>query len=223
MSFSQNQKQTREEPIIVPALNYKKQIETVENERNLISSQYQNNSQNSAVIEDSRRLFIKSVYKEVIPYWYETEWDFYGMSETPREGKIACGYFVTTVLRDAGLKVERTKLAQQASEKIILSLTSENHVKRFRNKKLEDFVKAIDDWGEGLYIVGLDFHVGFIINDGGQTYFIHSSYIEPRRVVREIAADSKVLASSKYRIIGKISDDDELLSKWLLQKNIPTR
>lgn len=223
-SFSQTgKKDLPEEPIIVPALDYKKQIVAVEDERNSVFKQYQNNSQNSEIAENARRTFVDSVYRKIIPYWYETEWDFYGMSEKPKEGKIACGYFVTTVLRDAGLKVERAKLAQQASEKIILSLTTEDHVKRFRNKNIEEFVKAIDNWGEGLYIVGLDFHVGFLVNDGAKTYFIHSSYIEPRKVVREIALVSKVLASSKYRVAGKISEDNELLAKWLSQKNIPTR
>lgn len=217
------EKKLPEQPIVVPAIDYKKQIAAVEGERNSVFEKYQNNSQNSEIVEKARQKFVDSVYQKIIPYWYETEWDFYGMTETPKEGKIACGYFVTTVLRDAGLRVERAKLAQQASEKIILSLTTENYVKRFRNKKLEEFVEAVENWGEGLYIVGLDFHVGFIVRDGGKTYFIHSSYIEPRKVVREIALESNVLASSKYRIIGKISDDDELLSKWLLQKNIPTK
>lgn len=211
------------EPISVPTQDYKKQIAAIEKERISIASQYRNNSRNAEIIENTRRMFVGSIYEKIIPHWYETEWDFYGTTETPREGKIACGYFVTTILRDAGLRVERVKLARQASEKIILSLTNESHVKRFRNAEIEKFVAAIGKWGAGLYIVGLDFHVGFIVNDGAQTFFIHSSYIEPRRVVREIAADSEILASSKYRVVGKISEDDELLTKWLLQKNILTK
>jgi len=203
--------------------DYKKRLAAIEKERGELTLQYQRNTQSADAVENARHAFVRSVYREIIPFWYETEWDFYGMTETPQEGKIACGYFVTTVLRDAGLKIERARLAQQASERIILSLTTENHVKRFRNASLGDFVAAIDKWGEGLYIVGLDFHVGFIVNDGEKTYFIHSSYIEPRRVVREAARDSKVLATSKYRVAGKISADDALLAKWLLQKNIPTR
>lgn len=216
-------RESPEEPAVFLPQDYKKRLGAVEQERAALSAQFRRNTRDAETIENTRRAFVGSIYKNVIPFWYETEWDFYGTTETPRTGKIACGYFVTTVLRDAGLRVERAKLAQQASEKIILSLTSEAYVKRFRNAPIEDFVGAIEKWGAGVYIVGLDFHVGFIVNDGAKTYFIHSSYIEPQRVVKEIAVDSKVLASSKYRIAGKISADDELLAKWLLQKNIPTK
>jgi hypothetical protein len=222
-SAASDKRELQEEPAVFQVQDYKKHLAAIEQQRASLTLQYQKNTRNTETLENTRRTFVHSIYKEVIPFWYETEWDFYGMTETPRQGKIACGYFVTTVLRDAGLKVERAKLAQQASEKIILSLTNEDYVKRFRNAKIEDFVEAIEKWGEGVYLVGLDFHVGFIINDGGKTYFIHSSYIEPRRVVKETAAGSEILASSKYRIIGKISADNELLTKWLLQKNIATK
>jgi hypothetical protein len=217
------QEKLPDEPVVLPVGGYKKQLAGIDEARAALTLQYRKNPRDPATLENTRRAFIRAIYREVIPFWYETEWDFYGTTETPQEGKIACGYFVTTVLRDGGLKVERARLAQQASEKIILSLTKEAHVKRFRNATIEEFVEGIEKWGEGIYLVGLDFHVGFIVNDGGKTYFIHSSYIEPRRVVREIALDSKVLASSKYRVAGKISADDELLAKWLLQKNIPTK
>jgi hypothetical protein len=45
-------------------------------------------------------------------------------SETPGRGEIACGYFVSTVLRDAGFGVERVRLAQQASERIVRTLSA---------------------------------------------------------------------------------------------------
>ncbi len=204
-------------------LNYQEQLANISKERELLALQYRRNPQNAETLEKTRRIFIQSTYKNIIPFWYETEWDFYGITETPKQGKIACGYFVTTVLRDAGLRVERAKLAQQASEKIIQSLTKEAHIKRFRRVKIEDFVGAIEKLGEGFYIVGLDFHVGFIVNDGEKVHFIHSSYAEPYQVIKETAVDSKVLASSNYRVVGKISADHELLTKWLLQKEIPTK
>jgi hypothetical protein len=165
----------------------------------------------------------QSIYSEFFPAWYGTTWDFNGTTETPGQGKIACGYFVSTVLRDAGVKVQRVKLAQQASENIILSLTTSAHIKRFRQTPISDFVEAVRNWGPGLYVVGLDIHVGFILNVDGQVYFIHSSYIDPYSVVKEPAGDSKILASSRYRILGKISADDQFIERWLRGEEIVTR
>ena len=145
-----------------------------------------------------------SICDSLIPCWYGTAWNFYGTSETPGKGNIACGYFVTTIIRDAGLPVKRVKMAQCASEEMIRNLCEKTSIKRYRNKNLNEFVAAIKLMGYGLYIIGLDNHTGFIYNDGKEIYFIHSSYATPKCVIKEIANSSSVLASSKYRVIGKL-------------------
>jgi hypothetical protein len=162
-------------------------------------------AERSGLIAEARTLLTRSIYDEVLPAWYGTPWDFNGTLEVPQQGKIACGYFVSTVLRDAGLKVERVRLAQQASENIILSLTSDSFIRRFRRVAIEDFADAVRDSGPGIYIVGLDIHVGFIVNTGDEVYFIHSSYVEPYTVISEKAIESRILASSKYRVLGNVS------------------
>ena len=129
---------------------------------------------------------------------------------------------MTTVLRDTGVKVQRVSLAQQASENIIKNLTTAPFIKRFHNAKIENFVVDIKNQGEGLYVVGLDVHVGFILHDGDEVWFIHSSYGEPSEVVKEKALESVILSSSKYRVLGKISADNQFVLKWLNQTSIPT-
>jgi hypothetical protein len=114
-------------------------------------------------------------------------------------------------------------LARQASENIILSLTTNFFVRRFRRVAIEDFVSAVKNSGPGIYIVGLDIHVGFIVNTGDEVYFIHSSYVEPYAVVSEKAIESRILASSNYRVLGNVFADDLLISNWLAGKAIPTR
>lgn len=173
------------------------------------------------VIEDARSYYVTSM-TTLLPYWYGTPWDFNGTSKVPQHGSIACGYYLTTVLADSGLKVERNKLAQQASENIIKSLTSEKHIKRFSNTSLDDFIEVIDIWGEGLYVVGLDFHVGYIWHDGQQIHFIHSSIQPTYSVLSEPANKSTVLENSNYRVLGKISEDNELIKKWLLGSEFKT-
>jgi hypothetical protein len=198
----------------------------ISNERIILWSRYQRaNTTNAkeAIIAQARQSFVRSVYDEIFPYWYGTGWDFYGTTETPGQGKIACGYFVSTVLRDLGMNVQRAKLAQQASENIVLSLTTNDHTRRFRRVSIDSFIDSVRNWGTGLYVVGLDIHVGFILNVDGDVYFIHSSYVDPFCVIKERGVDSRVLASSNYRVLGKLSEDDDLILKWLRGDPFPTR
>jgi hypothetical protein len=208
------------------AHNYKDALAKLEVERVALASRYQQaatSAQQADVMAQARIVVTRSIYTEIFPSWYGTAWDFYGTTEVPQQGKIACGYFVSTVLRDAGWRVQRARLAQQASENIILSLTTDPYVKRFRRVAISDFVTAVKKWGAGIYVVGLDIHTGFIVNTGGEVYFIHSSYVEPYTVVRERASESKILAASNYRVLGKVTADDVFIEKWLLRKEIVTR
>lgn len=208
------------------AHNYKDVLAKLEVERVALAARYRqaaSSVQRADVMAQARTVVTRSIYAEIFPAWYGTAWDFYGTTEAPQQGKIACGYFVSTVLRDAGWRVQRARLAQQASENIILSLTADPHVKRFRRVAISDFVTAVKNWGPGIYVVGLDIHTGFIVNTGGEVYFIHSSYVEPYAVVREKASESKILAGSNYRVLGKVTADDVFMEKWLLKKEILTR
>ena len=205
---------------------YKDVVAKLEAERIDLGLRYQqatSPAQQADVIVQARTTLMGSIYKEIFPAWYGTPWDFNGTTEMPQQGKIACGYFVSTVLRDAGWRVQRVRLAQQASENIILSLTTDPYVRRFRRVPIGDFVGAVKKWGPGLYVVGLDIHTGFIVNTGGEVYFIHSSYIEPYMVVRERAIESRILASSNYRVLASITADASFIEKWLLKKEIVTR
>jgi hypothetical protein len=162
------------------------------------------NAQHIYPITD-RREYIKSlIVDSLIPCWYGTAWDFNGTTEIPGTGKIACGYFVTTVIRDAGLPIERIKMAQCPSETMITALCYGYTIKRFSNKPIDVFIDSIKGMGEGIYIIGLDYHTGFIYNDGKQVYFIHASYASSKCVLKEPAASSSILYHSKYKIIGKL-------------------
>jgi hypothetical protein len=161
------------------------------------------------------KLFTNAVTQSIIPAWIGTAWDFNGITQTPQKGSIACGYFVTTVLRDAGLNLARVKLAQCASEQMITALVQAKYVERFSNLPITNFITAIKQKGYGLYIVGLDNHTGFIYNDGKEIYFIHSTFVGTRNVQQEKAAASWVLQQSKYKVLGKISADEKVLERWM--------
>ena len=192
--------------------------------RSELMSRYQGDStllKKQSFLTEANLTFQKLLIEQLAPAWYGTEWAFHGTSQKPGQGTIACGYFVTTLLRDAGIKLERARLAQQASESIIKSLVSKESIRRFSNKPLSTFLSNLTDWGSGVYIVGLDFHVGFISVETEGVYFIHSSYQSPYAVTREIASQSVILASSKYRVVGKL-EDEKFITGWLNQTQFET-
>jgi hypothetical protein len=195
---------------VITAINYdscKKQIQLIK----------QKNKTSWATLprNEKEKTFAQAVTETIIPAWIGTKWDYNGISEKPQQGNIACGYFVTTVLRDAGLNLARIKLAQCASEQMITTLIQPKYIKRFSNIDITVFIKAIQQQGYGLYIVGLDNHTGFIYNDNKQVYFIHSTFVGTRNVQKENAAASWVLKQSKYKVLGKLSADEKMLERWI--------
>src|SRR5687768_1120080 len=96
-----------------------------------------------AVLASAREAALRTIAAELIPAWLGTPWDFNGTTETPQQGRIACGYFVSTVLRHAGFRVERVRLAQQASERIALTLSQPVEIQRFRGSDPADVARAV--------------------------------------------------------------------------------
>ena len=174
-----------------------------------------------ALVARARARLLDAIDRELVPAWFGTPWEFYGTSEQPGKGTIACGYFVSTVLRDAGLRVPRVLLAQQASEHIVQTLTPEPRIVRLRNLSQEEVVRQARARGDGLYVIGLDFHVGFLHIEGASARFCHSSYLGARVVVCEKAEDAPAMGSSYY-VIGDALGDERVVD-WLLQRAIPVR
>ena len=88
-------------------------------------------------------------------------------------------------------------------------------IKRFSDVPIQNFLADIRKWGKGLYIVGLDVHVGFVLFDDTGIRFIHSSYMNPVCVIQEKAEESVILAGSHYRVLGKLSGDQYFVLAWL--------
>ena len=175
----------------------------------------------AAVRDRAGGLLLGRLRDQLLPAWNGTPWAFSGTAAGPGARPIACGYFVSTTLAHAGLAVDRRQLAQQAAEDIILTLVPESRVARFKRMPLDTFVAAVARRGDGLYLVGLDYHVGFLVVERGQVYFHHSSNVSGA-VVREPAITSAALARSSYRVVGKMLDAG-LVEAWLEGRLIPTR
>ena len=154
---------------------------------------------------ETEKKFISFLADSLLPCWYGTPWDYNGITEVPQKGKIACGYFVTTTLRDAGMKINRVKLAQCIEQHVLWDLCTD--FKKFSDAPLSKFVAAVEKAGYGLYIVGLDNHTGYIFNDGTNVWFIHSGVYLPKCTLKEKAINSITLQNSRYRVFGRIIFD----------------
>lgn len=191
--------------------DYATLVQEIQAKRNELKSLY---IKSDSTLIIARDYLNRTVSKEIFLYWYGTKWDFNGTTRIPKKGNIACGYFVTNILTDLGFNIPRIKWAQSASETFIKKLAP-NNIKRFLNKPISEIKEYLLKTGEGVYLVGLDIHVGFIIVDGDNINFIHSNYYHPEIGVMSENIDSKnPLRDSNYRIIGKLMTD-EMIINWL--------
>lgn len=174
-----------------------------------------NSNQSKEIAASGENVFTHAVIEKIIAHWHGTPWHFNGITEESRKGQIACGYFVTTILRDAGFKVQRIKLAQSPASVIIEKVADKNSIRHFGLKPVSYVDSVVKSMGEGLYVVGLDFHVGFLYCNVASVYFIHSNYIRREGVVKELIQQSAAFGNSNYRVIGKIGKVS-LTKNWLL-------
>jgi hypothetical protein len=114
-----------------------------------------------------------------------------------------------------GVPINRIKMAQCASEEMIKSLTLKKNRYYLSSISLTEFEKKLKSMGNGLYVIGLDNHTGFIFVSSEGNYFIHSTGWFPFKVVKDKVSESSVLSKSKYRVLGKISDDETFLKNWV--------
>ena len=92
------------------ATGYDAILTAISHRRDELSRQYDSaddSSERSAVLLKAGGALTRAVCSQIAPEWMGTPWDFYGTTQQPGRGKIACGYFVTTVLRDAGVRLRR--------------------------------------------------------------------------------------------------------------------
>ena len=174
----------------------------------------------AVILTEARVRVFEAIAHELIPAWEGTPWDFWGTTQTPGQGQIACGYYVSTLLAHAGFGVERVKLAQQASERIILTMTPDDHIWRTSDATVERSLAPLRDHGDGIYMVGLDYHVGLLVQEGGEARWCDSSYINPTAVTCQ-APDGAFSYHSRYRVVGKLLADP-MMQAWLEGRALPT-
>ncbi len=169
------------------------------------------------VLKQTSSDLYETLTDKIFPTWYRTTWDFNGISNVPGEGEIACGYFVSTTLKHVGFNLNRYKLAQQASEVIAKSICGTSNTTTITDNDL--FYKYLEQYDNEILVVGIDFHVGFIVIKNKTPYFVHSDFINGE-VVSELVENSEALNAASIYVIGKITNNDTLMKKWIKKTKI---
>lgn len=172
--------------------------------------------------EAARQRLLDYLDHDAFPAWSGTPWDFYGTTTTPKEGHIACGYFVTTVLEQAHLKLERVRLAQQASTYLVSTVARGSKVEVLRPKDSADALAQLRaKFPEAkLLVVGFDLHVGFVRLEKTRASFCHASYLEPGAVTCEDPLTAGAFVSRLY--VAADALNESVLDDWLLGRAIPS-
>lgn len=174
-------------------------------------------------IDSASHFIYDQLINNIVPHWYGTTWDFNGHTNIPNVGDIACGYFVSTTLKHLGFNVNRYKMAQQAGLIEAQVLQAKDKLKLFSNVSFEVLKQKLNaTYTNGIYFVGLDNHVGYILLKDKELYFLHSSYYDDK-VMIELAEISPCF-SSKFYVFAEITTNNTLIKKWILNKKlvIPT-
>ncbi|MES2439145.1 MAG: hypothetical protein V4584_08755 [Verrucomicrobiota bacterium] len=174
-------------------------------------------------LEGEARVVLEKALPAMMRCWLGTPWDFNGTAKAPGEGRIACGYFVATVLKDAGFRVDRYQLARQPSENILRSFLPKKSCVLTVGKDYQTFATDVGKLESGVYVVGLDTHVAFIVVSDDQFRFVHSSGSRPWCVVDESRDNAGVLQRSNWRMLGNLTADSAVIRRWLKGEKIAVR
>jgi hypothetical protein len=184
-----------------------------------ISAQRNRLNENDSDGKKAKRYLINTLTDSLFHFWYDTEWDFNGITQEPQKGNIACGYFVTTTLLHSGFDLQRVKLAQQPASIIIRTLCKKESIRTFINGNLKGLKEHLKKSDDGLYIIGLDNHVGFIHKEDTSVVMIHSNVVSGT-VCRERLEDCSPIVNSKFHMIGDFSGNEEIIRKWKKNEKI---
>jgi hypothetical protein len=179
-------------------------------------------SQQQLVLRDSRAYLLHAMADSLLVCWFDTPWDFNGTTQKPGQGTIACGYFVTTTLQHTGFDVQRVWLAQQASSVLIRTLCINIKIKTITNNQTAKLIDYLQKQDDGLFIIGLDTHTGYVVKQGNRIDMLHACYWPQKYVLRESLATSPIIKESKFYMVGNVLETDETLIAWMKQTPIRT-
>lgn len=170
---------------------------------------YHSSIKNASIVKKRNAIF-DIMFNTMPQYWVGTDWDYNGISRVPKEGSIACGYFVTNLLDDLGFSIKRVLYAQQPSSVMIHQLSNKESFGTAHS--IDQMKKKILTMGieNDIFILGLDQHTGFILKNKNVLYFFHADYVTDQ-VQFEKIKNSRALKQSQTYMFGSILQNDNLI------------
>ena len=186
-------------------------------------------AERAAIRQQARTTVLLAITDTIFPAWMGTSWGLGPHSTALRPHQpgmvVGCSYFVTGVLLNAGLRLSsRARFAQAPSALMQQALTPDaRHLHRYPGLRLEVLTRRLLALGDGVYIVGLNIHTGFLVIEAGTVRVVHASYAPPQQVVDEPLGESAVIALSRRRgyVVTPIFKDDRLVNYWLSGRPVP--
>ncbi|MDF1547576.1 MAG: hypothetical protein P1P88_07125 [Bacteroidales bacterium] len=180
-----------------------------------------NEAEKNKIIKLSGEYVTETIVNHIIPFWYGMPWSLSGYSDIPNVGEVGCSYFVSNTLKHCGFKVNRYRLAQQNTKNIAFSIQLNDSILIIKGNGDISSVKNyfLENKKDGLYYVGLDSHVGYLLFKKGELFFIQSNYAYPQVVLTEFAEKSDVFYSNFY-YIADITWNDALIKNWIMSTEI---
>lgn len=183
----------------------------------------------AAIRDEARRYIVGTLVSRIFPAWMgmPSGGGPQATASLPHQPGmyISCSYFLTAALQNVGLVLEsRARFAQAPAawiERALLPPGGQIH--RYGNLSPRELEQRLVGLGEGLYVVGLNIHVGFIVVENGHAWFVHSSYTPPGTVVNEPVASSMAIAlsQSKGYWISPLFKDERIVELWLRRQPVP--
>jgi hypothetical protein len=211
---------------------YETVLRDLESKRLVLRDRYRQASsvaERRALRQRARELVLTALTDDIFPVWLGTPWGL-GPSSTAirphQAGKVVgCSYFVTAALLNAGLRLSsRARFAQAPSLLMQRALTADpRQLRRMAGMPMPRLERRLLAMGDGVYIIGLNIHTGFLVVRHRQVRVVHASYTPPQEVVDEPLGTSRVMANSAQRgyVVTPLFADDRLVDHWLAGRPVP--
>lgn len=206
--------------------SYKQLLVRIEHRRQKLRRRYlhaRSKRQREKIRAQARRFVLDTIERRIFPAWLGTPWGMDRNSTATRPHQrgmtVACSYFITSVLQNAGLRLDsRYRFGQAPALYIQRSLAPKRaDLQRYFSIPDARLAANIARHGDGLYIIGLVNHVGFVVVRHGKVRLVHSGYVPHADVIDEPLVGAQVIAISKRAgyFVTPLFHDDWLIDKWL--------